>query len=405
MTKIVHLQYSARATGDFAIRLQREFLKRGIDSEVLALVSDVPEEDRVSGLGRKSRWTALLDHEIQMRLTRNTDPAFGGFSFPVLGTDVSGHKQIREADVIYIHWALGGFLNLQAIRNLTLLDKPLVFVLHDMWAMTGGCHHSFTCDKYRQSCAQCPIFLNRRPFDLARMEYRRKAKLYSGFDRFYFIAPSRWMLEQAAQSALLRGKPTVRIPNVLDRNLFCPLDKRVCRQLLQIDPEDTVLTFGANMVESPFKGWDYLKKSLAVFHRNHPEKNPLLLVFGAIRNKNTGDIPFRTRFLGQLRDDRLLPVVYGASDLFIAPSLAETLSYTVFEALCCGTPVAAFRTGGIPDLVRHKENGYLAACKDPEDLARGIAFCLENACIGKAPYDFDTETSMQKHLDLIRQIT
>lgn len=44
------------------------------------------------------------------------------------------------------------------------------------------------------------------------------------------------------------------------------------------------------------------------------------------------------------------------------------------ESLSCGTPLAAFTTGGIPDMVKHKHNGYLAEYKSSADLAAGIAW-------------------------------
>ena len=48
------------------------------------------------------------------------------------------------------------------------------------------------------------------------------------------------------------------------------------------------------------------------------------------------------------------------------------------ESLSCGTPCVAFKIGGIPDLIEHKGNGYLAAPFDPEDLAQGIYWVLED---------------------------
>jgi len=46
------------------------------------------------------------------------------------------------------------------------------------------------------------------------------------------------------------------------------------------------------------------------------------------------------------------------------------------EATACGTPVVAFNTGGIPEMIDHQQNGYLAALKDPADMAKGLAEIL-----------------------------
>ena len=94
-----------------------------------------------------------------------------------------------------------------------------------------------------------------------------------------------------------------------------------------------------------------------------------LVVFG---NRNTEDVPefpLKTSFLGTIDNDERLALYYAAADAFLIPSLEDNLPYTVMESLSCGTPVIAFTTGGIPDMVRHEHNGYLA------DLSLLRKFC------------------------------
>ena len=130
-----------------------------------------------------------------------------------------------------------------------------------------------------------------------------------------------------------------------------------------------------------------------------------VLIFGSGYNKHIEDaIPFKTKFVGYLRDEYSVSLVYNAADVFIAPSLAETLSYVTMEALRCGTPVVGFNIGGIPDLINHKVNGYLANYRDSEDLANGIKFCIENKLKGKMPPGFETGEIVKKHLELMNSI-
>ena len=99
-----------------------------------------------------------------------------------------------------------------------------------------------------------------------------------------------------------------------------------------------------------------------------------------------------------------MPIVYSAADVFIAPSLAESFGYVILESLCCGTPVVAFNVGGIPDLIVHKENGYLAKYKDADDLAKGIEFCIENNLKGSMLPQFEKGIIINTHLNLLNSI-
>ncbi|MNR15635.1 N,N'-diacetylbacillosaminyl-diphospho-undecaprenol alpha-1,3-N-acetylgalactosaminyltransferase [compost metagenome] len=111
------------------------------------------------------------------------------------------------------------------------------------------------------------------------------------------------------------------------------------------------------------------------------KENIELVIFGNKDNVDMPEFPFKTTFLGTISNDSHLAKCYSAADVFITPSLEDNLPNTVMESLACATPVVAFKTGGIPDMVRHLENGYLAEYKSSEDLATGIEWLYhdENA--------------------------
>ena len=100
------------------------------------------------------------------------------------------------------------------------------------------------------------------------------------------------------------------------------------------------------------------------------------MVFGCSQPAQPPELGFDTRYLGRLGDDVSLALLYAAADLFVLPSIQENLPYVVMEAMACATPCVAFDQGGVPDLIDHRENGYLARPGDPADLARGIAWVL-----------------------------
>jgi glycosyltransferase involved in cell wall biosynthesis len=84
------------------------------------------------------------------------------------------------------------------------------------------------------------------------------------------------------------------------------------------------------------------------------------------------------RQLGFVRDERLQQLAFSAADILVAPSLADNLPLVLIEALACGTPIVAFEAGGVPEVVRHMETGYLARYKDADDLSHGIQVLLQD---------------------------
>lgn len=111
-----------------------------------------------------------------------------------------------------------------------------------------------------------------------------------------------------------------------------------------------------------------------------------------------------------INDVNQLAKVYGAADLFVIPSLEDNLPNTVMEALACGTPVVGFETGGIPEMVDHRENGFIASQCDSKGLAGGIVWVSENkeklrtAARSKALQAYANAVVAQRHIALYRQL-
>ncbi|HOW09255.1 MAG TPA: glycosyltransferase [Bacteroidales bacterium] len=403
--KIVQVQYSSKSGGGAALKLHNAFLDAGIDSHILTLHDDINDTDRVIYCGRKAKIMARIEDMISDFVTRKSKKEFGLFSYPFLGTDISQHRVIKEADIIYIHWVQKGFLNISGYRKIAETGKPVIIFMHDMWSITGGCHHSFTCEKYKTKCYDCQFFPGHKKNDLSAKGFRKKMKLYSGFSNLYFVSPSKWLKECAESSSLTRNREIFLIPNLLDRKIFRPVDKKVARVLLNIDNGNSVIAFGALAIDSPYKGWEYLKNALDKLSGTYRETTISVLIFGKcnveVIRKN---IPFDTVFTGYLKDEYSAALVYNAADVFVTPSLADNLPTTVLESLSCGTPVVGFRTGGIPDMIEHKINGYLAEYRNSDDLAEGIKYCLSNNIRGKISAEFENENIISRHMNLVNRL-
>ncbi|MBK8501589.1 MAG: glycosyltransferase [Saprospiraceae bacterium] len=401
MSKVVQLQYKMSASGDFARRLHEAYVSAGICSSVLSLYSDIPSGKNLASLGTIQHLKSRLNNHLQAIYTGKIKKERGLFSYPLFGTDVSQVSSVQNADIIILHWVLHGFMSIKNIRQLAKTGKPIIIIMHDMWSITGGCHYSGDCTNYTSDCSECPMFESGDKRKLAASGFKLKRKLYSDFENLHFISPSSWLAECANQSALTKDKPIYHIPNLLNHDIYKPHNKQLSREILNIEPKQIVLAFGAVAIDSPYKGWTYLMKALELLGDRISSDDVTLLIFGGTSDSTQLDnIPFNIKNMGRVMSEVEMSIIYNTSDVFIAPSLNDNLPYTIFESLACATPVVAFDTGGIPDMVIHKKNGYLAKYKDSEDLANGILYTIQNNLKGFVPSDLDHDKVMKQHLRL-----
>ena len=125
----------------------------------------------------------------------------------------------------------------------------------------------------------------------------------------------------------------------------------------------------------PRKGFDLLKDCL--LHLQGEIVDLELVVFGQSVSSSPPNLGFPVHYIGYLHDDISLRLLYSSADVMIIPSRLDNLPNTGLEAHACGTPVVAFNTGGLPDIVDHLNTGYLAEPFDTVDLAQGIKWVLE----------------------------
>lgn len=405
MVKVLHIQKSPKSAGGAALRLHNALNESCSESYILTLFSDINDNERVIYPGKMSKVISWIDDRISSYTEKRRRKEYGLFSYPVLGTDISKIRQVREADIIILHWVQAGFFNLRSYARLAELGKPLVVVMHDMWTFTGGCHYSFSCEKYKSKCSECQVFVKKSRHDLSERGFERKQKLFSRFNNLYFVSPSNWLYNCARESVLLNHKPVFHIPNIIDNQVFKIIEKKAARRLFSLNPDDKIIAFGAVSVNDPFKGWDYLQEALGIYKQKTGGSGISVLIFGRGSNSQIKEkIPFTTRFTGFLKDEYSLVMLYNAADVFVTPSLADNLPTTILESLSCGTPVVGFNIGGIPELIEHKSNGYIARYKDSEDLAEGIRFCLESNMEGKLLPQFLKRTVLSKYQDLMKKL-
>jgi glycosyltransferase involved in cell wall biosynthesis len=292
--------------------------------------------------------------------------------------DIASRLSKIKPDVVHLHWTCHGFMQVETLKKIT---APIVWTLHDMWPMTGGCHYSESCTRFEDVCGQCPHLGSNYDLDLSRLTWKRKEKAWRDIS-IRVVAPSRWMADQAQRSSLLGDQKTDIIPNALDETVFRPIRQSTAREILNLSGDDAdLLLFGALGPESnPRKGFSLLQEALT-YLSDLSRQDFQLAIFGKSESGNEGSritagVP--TKYLGRLDDNTTLALAYSTADVMIVPSRRESFGQTASEALACGTPVAAFNTSGLRDVVDHKKNGYLADVFDSKDLAQGIRWILED---------------------------
>jgi glycosyltransferase involved in cell wall biosynthesis len=226
------------------------------------------------------------------------------------------------------------------------------------------------------------------------------------------VSPSRWLAQCVHESRLFQKAKISIIPNGIDLKIYYPRKVETVRSELKLPAQQKLILFGAMSLSEKRKGFDLLKASLSMIKNNNTAEMPALLVFGEVTDeiKNLG---FQTYSMGYVDDESKLAKLYSAANVFIAPSRQDNLPNTVMEALACGTPVVAFDIGGMPDMIEHQKNGYLAKPYDTQDLAVGIDWILSDSerwnnlserARKKAEQEFDIKLIAQKYLDLYENI-
>ncbi len=296
----------------------------------------------------------LLPYQKKQKRIFNT--GFWGFDF----TKTSIY---RNSDIIHLHWINNGFVK---IKHLAKVKKPIVWTIRDMWPMTGGCHYSMNCKKYRQGCGNCKQLGSKFKHDLSRLVVNRKKKYFP--QDIKIVGISDWISSVAKESELFKNYDIRTIYNTVETDQFFPLNKDSARNILGLKTNKKIILAGAQSLSDFYKGFDKLLEAM----KRIDNKKYFLLFFGRLDENLVSNLGFEYKSLGFLNDEISLRAAYSAADVFVAPSVMEAFGKTIVEAMACGTPVVCFNATGPKDIVEHKITGYKAEPFEPADLAKGI---------------------------------
>lgn len=318
-------------------------------------------------------------------------------------------KIFKEADIIHFHNIHGWFFNLKTLQKISKI-KPTIWTLHDEWAITPHCACSLG-GNLKDGFYQCKS-TNLYPKILWHNEKYlmwRKKMLYKNTN-IDLVVPSVWLKDKVEKS-VLGNKRIHLIYNGIDTNLFKPVNKIETRKELGLSEDKKIVLFVVDgETKNPYKGWVYVENILKKYSN---DDNIRFICIGStsIKEENFNS---NATYVQRIDDPKLLAKYYSSADVFLYPSLADTFGLVVAESMSCGTPVVTFQTGGIPEIVDHKKNGYVAKYGNQKDLECGLTYLLsrsENECkliseysIEKVKNNFTVEIMGNNYLKLYEEI-
>jgi glycosyltransferase involved in cell wall biosynthesis len=301
-------------------------------------------------LGWPPMGRGYLDLLPSILCRRKDEPISLGLQSANLGKLVDRFKP----DIVNLHWINGGIASIRAVGKLRV---PVVWTLHDMWTFTGGCHYSGDCAQYRESCAQCPKIKSLCAASaITYWVHRRKQKCWDN-KSLHAITPSAWMRELALSSSLFAKAEISHIRNCVDPTIFNGQARTQTRGELGLSASSRAVLFSS--ANQPRKGALIIPEVIRLLRTTAPQNDWRFLFMGGV--PPSLEIREDMTVLSRTTDEARVASYYAASDVYALPSLEDNLPNTVSESLSCGTPVAAFPTGGIVEMVQNGTNGALSS--------------------------------------------
>jgi glycosyltransferase involved in cell wall biosynthesis len=375
--KITMLSYDdgKGGAGRAALKLHNEFIKYGVTSKlrVSHKYSDLSSVYGHSNYLQKIS-TFINDHLSKrlIELQRKNNKNLHSLGFLPLG--ISKELNKSNSDIIQLNWICG----LISIKEISKISKPLVWRLSDMWPFSGAEHYGDDnqSSRWRHGYYSYNKELLHDGIDIDRWVWESKLK-YWNKKKIHIIAPSNWIADCARNSRLMRDWPISVVPTAIDTNQFQPWNKEFARKVLKLPLSKKLILFGAmGGGNDERKGFRLLKSALQNLILKMPKVEAV--IFGQSEPINKPEIGLPVHWMGHLKDDISLSMLYSAVDVFVLPSKQDNLPQTGIEAQSCGCPVVTFNISGMADLIKHKVTGYMVNAFDVIELAQGIEWVISD---------------------------
>ena len=386
--KILHLNYSD-INGGAAIganRLHNALKSCGVHSEMFVIVKQSSDSSVRSILNKET----LKQHLVNNGLTKEIEKLYGEDvlirSLGLLGPDTADAINSSDCDLVHFHWVAGNTIRLS---DLPRIKKPIVWKMPDMWAFSGGEHYINHHDTKRYKVGynenNCP---NGTDVDLDRWIWELKKMYYKKLD-LTMVSPSRFMAHCAHESILLSPYDCHVIPNPLpmlyiDHKLPSGDLVKQIRRKNGLPENKFLCMFTAFDADEKRKGFQHAEKLIKDYLSSKIRSSKIcFVVIGSKENYQKNFSGYTIYFLKKIEKQVQYIETLSCADVLLLPSEMDNSPMVVQEALALGVPTIVFDVGGLPDLVIHKKNGYLAKPYHISDLLEGLLWLFSNKNIAE----------------------
>ncbi|MEZ7497295.1 glycosyltransferase [Flavobacterium sp. Arc3] len=375
--KVLHICYTDNIGGaaKAALRFHYALKKNSIDTTMLVYKKTLNDPSIIEMSSFAEKIFAYLGFYFQRFLIsffkKRKGSDFSIMCFPDKGLVRKINK--LNPDIVHFHYLGPGIIS---IKGLSLIKQKIVWTLHDSFIFTGGCHTTYDCLGYQNSCGACNYLNSEKENDISKKLWKKKFKYLHDYGNINLTAPSNWMKICAESSSIFKNKNVTCIPNLIDTEIYTAKSKVDSKSFFGISSDVKIITTGGSNFEfDANKGMMLFLDSLQYLDNKN---NVEIFIFGTKKEGREIFKGFTLRYLGYIGSQDLLVSLFSASDVVVVPSKQESFGQVAIEAMACGSPVVAFNTSGLKDILEHKVNGYLAQTFDVQDLAKGIQFVLSN---------------------------
>ena len=351
--------------------LHSELLNRGIDSELIIFEGSSSKKTIIINRSKISVLVFRLKNLIfRIIVSFFTNKSKDYRSINIFPSILLNRINSSDADIVHLHWIGAEMIS---IKQISQINKKIIWTLHDAWPLNGSYH--INPKDYDTSIPLLDSYKPDVSGFLERKTLNRKKK-YLSEKKILFTSPSNWLLKKYNSSFYNKNMTRcVVIPNFIDLSIWKPLDKKTARRELNIKTSKTLLTFGSSNAKTSFnKGFHNIKKLLK---KLSPEDYGII-IFGNDNEETFLNGEFETFNFGRINSVSKMKSIYSAGDITIVPSMSESFSLVSLESIACNTPVLAFKSSGIIDIVKHKENGFLSERFNVDSLKKGVHWLTKN---------------------------